>query len=49
MTNPGASPKIGLALGSGASRGWSRIGITTALLREAHTNLTSSAAPRWAP
>ncbi|MGB5487830.1 MAG: patatin-like phospholipase family protein [Lysobacterales bacterium] len=34
MTNPGASPKIGLALGSGASRGWSHIGIIKALLRE---------------
>ena len=34
MTNPGTSPKIGLALGSGASRGWSHIGIIKALLRE---------------
>ncbi len=34
MSNPDASPKIGLALGSGASRGWSHIGIIKALLRE---------------
>ena len=27
-------PKIGLALGSGASRGWSHIGVIKALLRE---------------
>ena len=34
MSNTGDSPKIGLALGSGASRGWSHIGIIKALLRE---------------
>lgn len=34
MSNTGPSPKIGLALGSGASRGWSHIGIIKALLRE---------------
>ena len=34
MSNSAASPKIGLALGSGASRGWSHIGIIKALLRE---------------
>jgi len=28
------SPKIGLALGSGASRGWSHIGVIKALMRE---------------
>jgi len=28
------SPKVGLALGSGASRGWSHIGVIKALLRE---------------
>ena len=27
-------PKLGLALGSGASRGWSHIGVIKALLRE---------------
>ena len=30
----GSSPKIGLALGSGASRGWSHIGVINALLEE---------------
>jgi len=34
MTVSGGAPKIGLALGSGASRGWSHIGIVKALLRE---------------
>lgn len=34
MSHPDASPKIGLALGSGASRGWSHIGVIKALLRE---------------
>jgi NTE family protein len=34
MNNSGDLPKIGLALGSGASRGWSHIGIIKALLRE---------------
>jgi len=34
MSNPDVSPKIGLALGSGASRGWSHIGVIKALLRE---------------
>ena len=34
MSSSGATPKIGLALGSGASRGWSHIGIIKALLRE---------------
>lgn len=34
MSNPAEKPKIGLALGSGASRGWSHIGIIKALLRE---------------
>ena len=34
MSSYGAQPKIGLALGSGASRGWSHIGIIKALLRE---------------
>lgn len=34
MDTSGLSPKIGLALGSGASRGWSHIGILKALLKE---------------
>ncbi len=34
LSQPNISPKIGLALGSGASRGWSHIGIIKALLRE---------------
>lgn len=34
MKSPARSAKIGLALGSGASRGWSHIGIIKALLRE---------------
>jgi len=34
MSNLAAMPKIGLALGSGASRGWSHIGVIKALLRE---------------
>lgn len=34
MNNSTAMPKIGLALGSGASRGWSHIGVIRALLRE---------------
>lgn len=34
MTGSVTTPKIGLALGSGASRGWSHIGIIKALLRE---------------
>jgi len=34
MNNSTFAPKIGLALGSGASRGWSHIGIIKALLRE---------------
>jgi len=34
MTGSGASLKIGLALGSGASRGWSHIGVIKSLLRE---------------
>lgn len=34
MKNSTAQPKIGLALGSGASRGWSHIGVIKALLRE---------------
>jgi NTE family protein len=34
MNNSTAIPKIGLALGSGASRGWSHIGVIKALLRE---------------
>ena len=34
MNNSGRPPKIGLALGSGASRGWSHIGVIKALLRE---------------
>jgi len=34
MSNSTVTPKIGLALGSGASRGWSHIGIIKALLRE---------------
>jgi len=34
MHNSAVTPKIGLALGSGASRGWSHIGIIKALLRE---------------
>ena len=33
MSNTDPSPKIGLALGSGASRGWSHIGIIKALLQ----------------
>jgi NTE family protein len=32
LDNTGTPPKIGLALGSGASRGWSHIGIVKALL-----------------
>jgi NTE family protein len=34
LSNPEISSKIGLALGSGASRGWSHIGIIKALLKE---------------
>jgi len=34
LKSPARSAKIGLALGSGASRGWSHIGIIKALLRE---------------
>lgn len=34
MNKSGTPPKIGLALGSGASRGWSHIGVIKALLRE---------------
>jgi len=34
LSNSTCSPKIGLALGSGASRGWSHIGVIKALLRE---------------
>ena len=34
MNNLTELPKIGLALGSGASRGWSHIGVIKALLRE---------------
>ena len=34
MNSSAVTPKIGLALGSGASRGWSHIGIIKALLRE---------------
>lgn len=34
VTSTGSSPKIGLALGSGASRGWSHIGVIKALLKE---------------
>ena len=34
MNKPNVSPKIGLVLGSGASRGWSHIGVIKALLRE---------------
>lgn len=34
MSHSDVTPKIGLALGSGASRGWSHIGIIKALLRE---------------
>ncbi|NIA27293.1 MAG: patatin, partial [Desulfobulbaceae bacterium] len=34
MNSSTASPAIGLALGSGASRGWSHIGVIKALLRE---------------
>ena len=34
MTGSGKTHTIGLALGSGASRGWSHIGIIKALLRE---------------
>jgi len=34
VTSTGSSPKIGLALGSGASRGWSHIGVIKALLTE---------------
>jgi len=34
MSNSAVTPKIGLALGSGASRGWSHIGIIKAMLRE---------------
>jgi len=36
MSSYGTPPKIGLALGSGASRGWSHIGVIKALLREGH-------------
>jgi len=34
MNSSAVSPRIGLALGSGASRGWSHIGVIKALLRE---------------
>ena len=34
MNNSTAMPKLGLALGSGASRGWSHVGVIKALLRE---------------
>ncbi len=34
MTSATSSPKIGLALGSGASRGWSHIGVIKALQQE---------------
>ena len=34
MNNVTILPKIGLALGSGASRGWSHIGVIKALLEE---------------
>lgn len=34
MANSSKTPTIGLALGSGASRGWSHIGVLKALLRE---------------
>ena len=34
MNNSITNPTIGLALGSGASRGWSHIGVIKALLRE---------------
>lgn len=34
MNKPDPPPKIGLALGSGASRGWSHIGVINALVRE---------------
>jgi NTE family protein len=34
LNNLSVLPKIGLALGSGASRGWSHIGVIKALLRE---------------
>jgi len=34
LNSSSVSPKIGLALGSGASRGWSHIGVINALLRE---------------
>ncbi len=34
LDNSTSTPKIGLALGSGASRGWSHIGVIKALLRE---------------
>jgi NTE family protein len=34
LSNSESSPKIGLVLGSGASRGWSHIGVIKALLKE---------------
>ncbi len=34
MNSSAVSPRVGLALGSGASRGWSHIGVIKALLRE---------------
>lgn len=34
MNNSTSMPKLGLALGAGASRGWSHIGVIKALLRE---------------
>lgn len=34
MNSTGSTPKIGLALGSGASRGWAHIGVIKALLAE---------------
>lgn len=34
MSDSASKPKIGLALGSGASRGWSHIGVIKALLKE---------------
>ena len=34
MDKPKASPRVGLVLGSGASRGWSHVGVIKALLQE---------------
>jgi NTE family protein len=43
-----ASPRIGLALGSGAARGWSHIGVIEALAEAGiEPDMVSYAAARW--